>query len=168
MTGPDQSASANQRRRFLAHLTVAIAGVGAAIAGFPLVAMVLSPVRRERPELWRTVGRVEDFPIGRTIKVIYRDHEAQPWAGFVAESAAWVRRSAGNDFVAFSAYCTHVGCPVRWEEDAELFFCPCHGGAFTRDGAVAAGPPPRPLPIHPIRIREGRVELQPIPIRARS
>ena len=50
--------------------------------------------------------------------------------------------------------------PVGWVEGAELFLCPCHGGAFHRDGTVAAGPPPRPLPRLDVRVRGGRVELR--------
>jgi hypothetical protein len=58
-------------------------------------------------------------------------------------------------FTAFTTYCTHVGCAVRWEEGAQLFMCPCHGGAFHANGTVASGSPsasPRPVPI---RVNDG-------------
>ncbi|NIQ55984.1 MAG: Rieske 2Fe-2S domain-containing protein, partial [Gammaproteobacteria bacterium] len=70
------------------------------------------------------------------------------------------RREGEAEFVAFSIYCTHTACPVHWDARSELFLCPCHGGVFYADGSVAAGPPRWPLVRHPVRIREGRVELR--------
>jgi menaquinol-cytochrome c reductase iron-sulfur subunit len=130
----------------------------------PLVGFVLTPLHRRTQRVWRAVGRPDDFEIGKTVEVPYTPSSGLPWAGFVAEKFAWVRRETEEAFVAFSAYCTHTGCPVRWHEGANLFICPCHGGAFERDGRVAAGPPPRPLPALDIRVRDGRVEMLSLPI----
>jgi menaquinol-cytochrome c reductase iron-sulfur subunit len=71
-----------------------------------------------------------------------------------------------DEFIAFAVNCSHLGCPVRWLGDANLFMCPCHGGVYYSDGSVAAGPPPRPLTRYPVRIQNGEVQIQtrPIPI----
>jgi menaquinol-cytochrome c reductase iron-sulfur subunit len=37
--------------------------------------------------------------------------------------------------------------------------CPCHGGVYYKDGAVAAGPPPHALFQYQVRIRNGKVEI---------
>ena len=100
--------------------------------------------------------------VGQTLKVTFSDPAPVPWAGFAADSAAWLRREGGDSFVAFSIYCTHTGCPVRWENGSQLFLCPCHGGTFYSDGSVAGGPPRVPLERHPVRVRNGNVELQTI------
>jgi menaquinol-cytochrome c reductase iron-sulfur subunit len=44
-------------------------------------------------------------------------------------------------------------------EGAELFLCPCHGGAYYSDGSVAAGPPPRPLFRYDVRVESGEVKM---------
>jgi menaquinol-cytochrome c reductase iron-sulfur subunit len=44
-------------------------------------------------------------------------------------------------------------------EGAELFLCPCHGGVYYNDGAVAAGPPPLPLHRYATRIENGEVKI---------
>ena len=50
-----------------------------------------------------------------------------------------------GDFKAFSARCTHQGCPVQTVEDG-LIGCDCHGSRFSiEDGSVASGPAPSPL-----------------------
>ncbi len=149
-----------ERRRLLSLLTLGIGSAAGASLLAPWVGLFVTPLTRTDPSLWRDVGPVEDFPEGQTLRVTYRDPAPLPWAGFSARNAAWVRRDGPDDFAAFTTYCTHVGCAVRWEEGARLFLCPCHGGAFHADGSVAAGPPPRPLDRYPIRIRDGRVEIR--------
>lgn len=136
----------------------------AAGALVPFAAAILAPVGARAPRRWEAVGQVHAFPLGETVMVRYPVPSGFPWAGYVAEGAAWVRRDAESRFRAFSAYCTHTGCPIRWHAGSEMFFCPCHGGAFHRDGTVAAGPPPRPLPLLPIRVVDTRVELLPSPM----
>jgi menaquinol-cytochrome c reductase iron-sulfur subunit len=83
-----------------------------------------------------------------------------------ARTAAWLRRESQDQFTAYSINCTHLGCPVRWLDDAHLFMCPCHGGVYYQDGTVAAGPPPRPLIKYPVRVHDGQVEIRtsPLPI----
>jgi len=155
-----ESGPSPERRRFLGLFAVG-AGVAASLSTLvPWLGLFLTPLRREDRDAWHEIGTLADFPIGETVKVAYRDPAPLPWAGYAARSAAWVRRDSVDAFSAFTTYCTHVGCAIRWEQDARLFMCPCHGGVFHEDGSVAAGPPPRPLDRFPIRVREGRVELQ--------
>ena len=62
-----------------------------------------------------------------------------------------------------SGTCTHGGCLVGWRDDRNRFLCPCHGGMYDGLGAVAGGPPPRPLDELPIRIVSGTVYLADTP-----
>jgi Rieske Fe-S protein len=57
------------------------------------------------------------------------------------------RIAPGNDpasFLCFSLACTHSGCMVVLQGNAE-FHCPCHGSKFNADGSVINGPAARPL-----------------------
>ena len=148
------------RRRFLTVISLALGSLGAAIVGVPVIGALFSPVRRAEAEVWRPVGAVDDFPLGDTVQISILDPDPLPWAGPAAETPGWLRREAEQEFTVFSAYCTHVGCPVRWEPGADFFMCPCHGGVFHRDGTVAAGPPPRPLALYAVRVRGGQVEVR--------
>jgi menaquinol-cytochrome c reductase iron-sulfur subunit len=107
-----------------------------------------------------TLGKPDDFQIGKTVAVTVIDPSSLPWAGVTAKSAVWLRRVSQDSFIAFSVNCTHLGCPVRWLEGAELFMCPCHGGVYYDDGAVAAGPPPRPLFRYDVRVANGEVKMK--------
>lgn len=151
-----------ERRRFLRAFVLGAGAAAGSSVLVPWTALFVTPLEPDDPEAWQAVGVVDGFEIGTTVKVVYRDLQALPWAGYASRNAAWVRRDAADRFSAFTSYCTHVGCAVRWEEGAQLFLCPCHGGAFHADGSVAAGPPPRPLDRLPVRIQDGRVEIRAI------
>jgi len=147
------------RRRFLEKLSIALGSFCAAVVGLPLIGFVIAPLFRKEPGQWVTLGKVGDFQIGKTASVTVLDPSPLPWAGITAKNAVWLRRESDTSFIAFSANCTHLGCPVRWMEGAELFLCPCHGGAYYKDGNVAAGPPPRPLFRYDVRIKNGEVRI---------
>jgi menaquinol-cytochrome c reductase iron-sulfur subunit len=153
------SARAASRRGFLAKLSIAVGALGAAAVGAPVVGFLIAPLLRQTPELWRPVGPTDRFKVGETTLVRFTDPSPLPWAGVTANTAAWLRRESELQFIAFAVNCTHLGCPVRWLADAQLFMCPCHGGVFYGDGSVAAGPPPRPLTRYDVRVRAGQVEI---------
>jgi menaquinol-cytochrome c reductase iron-sulfur subunit len=148
------------RRSFFAKLSFGLGGWCAAMLGVPLVGFVVAPLFRKTPVTWVPVGKIGDFEIGKTVNVPFPDPSPLPWAGITAKGAAWLRRESEDRFTAFSVNCTHMGCPVRWLEDAELFMCPCHGGVYYKDGTVAAGPPPKPLGRLETRVANGQVEIK--------
>lgn len=154
------------RRRFLSVLSIGLGGVAAGMVGVPIVGFLLAPLLQKVPRFWRPVGPVEQFEVGSTVEVTFVDASPLPWAGVAAKTAAWLRRNDEQEFIAFSVDCTHLGCPVRWLPNADLFLCPCHGGVYYKNGNVASGPPPKPLPRYPVRVRNGQVEVQtsPVPI----
>ena len=120
---------------------------------------ILGPLLAPEPDVWRAVGAVDSFKPGETVKVKFLDPSPVAWAGVTAMTAAWLRRLKSGGFVAFAVNCSHLGCPVRWLAQANLFMCPCHGGVYYADGNVAAGPPPRRLFNYPVRVRDGQVEI---------
>ena len=63
---------------------------------------------------------------------------------FELKRSGW-ERQIGRQFQIFAINCAHLGCPVRWFPQSNLFMCPCHGGAYYADGARASGPPERGL-----------------------
>ena len=152
------------RRRILAWSSIAISGYIATLLGVPVIGFIVAPLLRTPQYQWRQVGDVNSFAIGQTVLVKYANFDAVSWAGPIAQSAAWLRRTGTLDFTAFSVSCTHLGCPVRWEPNADLFFCPCHGGVYYADGTVAASPPPRRLSEYPVRVNGGQVEVLAVPI----
>ncbi|MGN6247590.1 MAG: ubiquinol-cytochrome c reductase iron-sulfur subunit [Ginsengibacter sp.] len=160
----EESEKEISRRKFFVKLSLSLAGISAAVAAIPVLSALLAPLLEKVPREWRTVGNVNDFEIGSTKLVQFVNADPKPYAGVTAKSAAWVRRNDKNQFIAFAINCTHLGCPVRWEKNAQLFMCPCHGGVYYSDGTVAAGPPPRPLTKYEVRISNDKVQIKTAPI----
>ncbi|MEO8902804.1 MAG: Rieske (2Fe-2S) protein [Polyangiaceae bacterium] len=154
------------RRDLLGRVSLAVIAVPALALAVPVAGFVVAPLFRPVPRLWRTVGKLKDFQVGDTVAVKFTDASPLPWSGVTADTAAWLRRSADREFLAFSVNCAHLGCPVRWLKEAKLFMCPCHGGVYYENGEVAAGPPPHGLAKYPVRIVNEDVQIQtgPIPI----
>jgi len=163
---PPATAHEIARRQLLGKMSIGLGVACGAAISVPGVGFVVAPIFRDEPTEWRAVGKIDAFKIGETVNVVFVDASPLPWAGVTAKTAAWLRRIDQTNFVAFSVNCAHLGCPVRWMEQARLFMCPCHGGVYYEDGRVAAGPPPHPLTRYPVRIEAGQVEIRtdPIPI----
>lgn len=159
-----ERSEATSRRDFLSFIGAGLSAlIGAAVA-LPVLGFVFAPLLRKSPRIWRTVGPANSFRVGATVEVVIEDSSPLPWSGITAETGVWLRRDDTSSFTAFSLNCSHLGCPVRWVGEANLFMCPCHGGVYYSDGAVAAGPPPRGLTRYPVRVRSGNVEIRTTPI----
>ncbi len=160
----DQENEEISRRNFFMKITLGLAGLSAAVAAVPVISALIAPLLEPKEEKWRTVGKVNDFAAGTTTLVTFINADPEPYAGMTAKSAAWLRRNNPTDFIAFAANCTHLGCPVRWEKDAHLFMCPCHGGVYYANGTVAAGPPPKPLTRYQVRVFKDEVQIKTAPL----
>lgn len=148
------------RRRFLTRLSLGLSAAAGAVVSVPIVAYLLSPLLGPRQQEWIRVGDASQFKVGTTVEVALQDPSPLPWAGQTARTAAWLRRESDTQFTAFAVNCTHLGCPVRWEDKASLFLCPCHGGVYYADGRVAGGPPPQPLFKYEVRVQNGQVQVR--------
>ncbi|NML54436.1 Rieske (2Fe-2S) protein [Streptomyces sp. R302] len=76
-----------------------------------------------------------------------------------ADRKVVVTQPTEGEFKAFSAICTHQGCTVNKVANGTID-CPCHGSKYSiTDGAVTAGPAPRPLPAEEITVSGETITL---------
>ncbi|MFA5676027.1 MAG: FAD-dependent oxidoreductase [Christensenellales bacterium] len=59
--------------------------------------------------------------------------------------AAAIGREKDGTLHVFNAHCTHMRCPVEYNEESRSFDCRCHGSRFGLNGEVLSGPAKRPL-----------------------
>jgi Rieske Fe-S protein len=151
------------RRSFFMKVAIFFNGLVASALAVPIVGYVLSSVVRSRSSsylAWVSLGQVSDFPEGETRLATFKNPNVMPTDGKTVDTACWVRRIEGNQFQVFAVNCAHLGCPVRWFPQSNLFMCPCHGGAYYQDGSRASGPPERGLFEYPLKIDNGLIQIQ--------
>src|SRR6266571_4431809 len=151
------------RRGLFMKLGIMFNGLVATALAVPIVQFLLSSITRGRGNAylsWVALGPVSEFPEGETRLATFRNPYVMPTDGKTADTACWVRRIAGDQFQVFAVNCAHLGCPVRWFPQSGLFMCPCHGGAYYRDGSRASGPPERGLFEYPNKVENGQITIQ--------
>ncbi len=71
----------------------------------------------------------------------------------------YLARLNDGGFLALSRRCTHLGCTVPWDDEKQVFLCPCHASTFDIQGKVLSPPAPRPLALYRIDIENNRVKV---------
>ena len=137
-------------------------GLVGAILAVPILRYLLSPVTRGGSQAMNRGSRSAAGRVSRsqTRLATYRNPVVNPWDGQTADIPCWVRNLDGQKFQVFAINCAHLGCPVRWFPQSNLFMCPCHGGAYYADGSRAAGPPPRGLFQYSYKIEDGKLFIK--------
>ena len=70
-----------------------------------------------------------------------------------------VTQPTQGQYKAFSAICTHQGCPVSQITGTDIE-CTCHGSKFSiKDGSVVQGPADKPLPELKVTVQGGEISV---------
>ena len=133
------------RRRFLSFASGVLSAVIAAGLGLPLVRFYVGNVFKPKKERWLKLGSVSAVEVGQPHLFHSSYIDLDGWRQTTRRQAVYALTSDGKEFTVLSNACTHLGCPVHWDEQSKLFICPCHGAGFSLEGQVVKGPPPRPL-----------------------
>jgi menaquinol-cytochrome c reductase iron-sulfur subunit len=154
------------RRRFMEGTAAAVGGVASAAFALPALGFAVGPLFEDAsPENWQRVGPESEFNpdtyVPRVINVAADAGEAGKTTVYVRKYNPARDNKINDDqpYVAISTRCAHLGCPVRYIQASQRFICPCHGGIYDFEGAVAGGPPVRPLDRFYTRVRVGQVEI---------
>jgi cytochrome b6-f complex iron-sulfur subunit len=136
-----ENGDAKTRRAFLA---------AAGAAGVCYVAALAYPVYR--------------YLASAVTEVTLKDAQKLP-AGSVlmfkfGPSPAMLIHHQNGQWIALTAVCTHLGCTVQYEPQADRIHCACHGGVYNPyTGANVSGPPPKPLKLFKVAVSDAGVEV---------
>src|SRR5688500_8829214 len=98
------------RRTAAGLLVVGGSTVVGGIVGVPAFIAAVSPAWKPRPEAWRPLGKLSEFPAGRVGRgVVAADRDT--WPRTFGEEMVFVWRRSESEVVVFSRSCTDLGCP---------------------------------------------------------
>jgi len=127
-----------KRRSFL-QLFLSLFGVTAlASLLYPLLQFLAPPARSEKAKTLLLTKH--EVPFGEARELV------------VNNIPVVVLNLPGKGFIALSRVCTHLGCLVQYDKENKRLLCPCHAGVYDLEGKVLSGPPPKPLPVLPLRV----------------
>jgi cytochrome b6-f complex iron-sulfur subunit len=146
----EDSGEKNTRRAFLA---------AAGAAGLCYTAALAYPV-------YRYLASPEEMASNATAvtEVSLKDAQKLPLGSvlmfkFGTAPAMLIHHQDGT-WSSLSAVCTHLGCTVQYEPQADRIHCACHGGVYSAySGANVSGPPPKPLTRFKVAVNETAVEV---------
>lgn len=94
------------------------------------------------------IGNIKNLPAGKTVKFDY------PLVGrknILMNMGCNVEDGSGPDksIVAYSMFCTHLGCSVDMDKESGMLICECHQTVYDpkKSGWVVEGPAPTHLPM---------------------
>lgn len=141
------------RRIFLKSSGASAAAVGATGASLlastdhAQAAQASSRTTTTLPYPKRAVGKAGGMPVNQAVNFSYPDASSPCYA---IRMGAPVNGGVGpnKDIVAFSALCTHMGCPVGYDGATKTFKCGCHFSIFDPEngGQMVCGQATEDLP----------------------
>ena len=147
------------RRRFFSSITNGILSViGGILAVLGGGAVLSSTIRRR--EDWLAASNLHELPDNEPTPVTLSVMRLDGYRDTLERRTIFLVKQGDASVAAFDSRCTHLGCLVAWDAQAQVFKCPCHGGVFDRNGIVMDGPPPDPLVKIATRIEGDRVLVQ--------
>ena len=147
----------DRRSILVRFVTAGLTAISAMLVG--LVGGAVVPRASETSRRWRKVISIFDLPPGGPFPAVVAERRADGWYQTRKQSVIFIDRE-GEGYRALSATCSHLGCRVKWVDEASEFHCPCHGGIYDREGRVVAGPPPEPLRRLAVRVNETTAEIE--------
>jgi len=151
--------SGTTRRGFHVGAIYAIGALITAALGAPAAAYLMLGPKARKDEDWIDFGDVTKLPANQPIEMVGRRNRTDGWKVISEKVTAWVVKSPDGKVVAFGPRCTHLGCAHHWDDNQAKFVCPCHNSLFSRNGAVLAGPAPRPLDRYAVKIEGNKLLL---------
>lgn len=151
------------RRQFLNYTLMGVGGFLVAGTVAPMLRFAIDPaLKAAEDQDMVAVGDLSEFgpePVRKDFQLAVKDG----WYDAVLSLSAWITVSESGEILALSPICTHLGCTIQWGSDLappEHYYCPCHGGVFTKDGINVEGTPPdRPLNVYRHEVRDGVLYL---------
>lgn len=146
--------SQSSRRTFLKLVPFGIVFASIGTAAFRF----LRPRLAAATDTWLDVAPVSELTGSQPLSRKILAEQINGWAISTEEHNVFVLPAKNNQVL--SPVCPHEGCEVSWDQNANRFACPCHQSFFSADGSRISGPAGRGLDPLPMRVQDGKLQVQ--------
>jgi arsenite oxidase small subunit len=142
-----QQANGGVNRRIFLKITGAGAVGSAAVVAGAAHAATPDTSRTTLPYPRKAIGSAAQMKVSAPVSFTYPD-AASPCVAVKLGSPVPGGVGPGGDIVAYSALCTHMGCPVAFDTGTNTFKCGCHYSIFDAEkgGQMVCGQATEDLP----------------------
>jgi Rieske Fe-S protein len=154
---PQEHSNQPGRRAFLLLVPFGVIG-GILVSVLSAAFKFLRPSGSSSSVTWLNVVPLSEIKGDKPVPHTVISEQSAGWAITKEEHRVYVLPVKNNQVL--SAVCPHEGCEVAWEEQNQVFACPCHESSFAADGSKIDGPARRGLDPLPARVENGTLQIQ--------
>jgi Rieske Fe-S protein len=126
------------------------------VVGLPAIGYLVGPfLKVASSDVWVPLGPLEGYPVGEPTPFSFTRTKINGWERSTNSYGVYVYRETETDTIVFSNVCTHLACRVKWQDENQVYHCPCHDAEFGPQGEIIQGPQNRPMDRYENKVEEG-------------
>lgn len=147
------------RRNFFKITTLGIGGALTFLMGYPLIDFIVSNTKTIVDKAYNRLKPVKNIPgsyvpVTKPSRLHFTKTDQDAFIKITEPTDVWVVKKSAKELTVFSPVCPHLGCRYNWDQEKELFICPCHNSIYNIEGKLISGPAPRGLDTLPYKIED--------------
>lgn len=126
------------------------------VVGLPAIGYLVGPfLKVASSDVWVPLGPLDSYPVGEPTPFSFTRTKINGWERSTNSYGVYVYRETETDTIVFSNVCTHLACRVKWQDENQVYHCPCHDAEFGPQGEIIQGPQNRPMDRYENKVEEG-------------
>ncbi len=116
------------------------------VVALPGISYLIGPfLKVTKADAWVPAGPLENYPVGTPTLFNFTRTKVNGWERTANTYGVYIYRVSETETVVLSNVCTHLACRVKWQQEGQIYHCPCHDADFGPKGEIIRGPQDKPL-----------------------
>ena len=149
------------RNEFVKTMVAVLGTVMGVVVGLPAIGYLVGPfLKVSSSDVWIPLGPLKNYPVGTPPTLFsFTRTKINGWERTTNSYGVFVYRQTDTETIVFSNVCTHLACRVKWEQENQVYHCPCHDAEFGTQGEIIQGPQNRPMDRYENKVENGTLMI---------
>jgi Rieske Fe-S protein len=148
------------RNDFVKAMVGILGTVMGVMIGLPAIGYLVGPfLKVKSADVWIPLGPLDSYPVGMPTLFSFTRTQVNGWERSTNSYGVYVYRQTETDTLVLSNICTHLACRVKWQEENQVYHCPCHDAEFSPEGEIIEGPQNRPMDRYENKVEDGTLMI---------